>query len=938
MSRPSRWTRQSRVLLLLPAALALSCAPRVNLSLDPASELPVDPIVRSGMLDNGLTWYVQGGAKPDARAELRLVIRAGSNLEDEDQRGLAHVLEHMAFNGSEHFTGNGLIQYFESIGMSFGAHVNAYTSFDETVYMLTIPTDRPEFLQQGLLVLRDQAGGLLLSEEEIQKERGVVLEERRARLGAGKRISEALQPLLFYGSRYLERDPIGTESSLNTFTPEALRRFYADWYRPDLMAVMVVGDLDRDEVTTTEALLQATFGTLKNPAPARPRPAFDLPAHPPLTAVLKDAEVNDLALMVTAKYPDHEGSTLSAYETFIQRNVLVAAINERLALIGEQHPEVLGAGTGWERITPTTAGWSLGVGLREGKVQEGIGLLLDEVARLQQHGITQGELDRAREIVAQGYLTYSQQQGREESADAVDELLRVFLNDEPMPGVAAEVWYAKKILPEIDLGDLAPLMDGWMDGSLVVALIAPERATVPSEAEIAAWIAGLPDRKVDAPLAEEAVPALDIDLPAPGKILSQTRDDVLGLTTWTLSNGMTLHIKQTGWSTDQVILSGWSKGGLSAVADADYFAAALRGDAQDGIANLSRAQLDRLQNGVQAGASLSLERWGEGFTASSTEKDVEAMFRLLYAQVTAPRFRQEELDRNLSLLREDLAKPIVEPDALFSRRFNALLWGDPLRSRPWTPADVADVRLADIGRIHRERFGDMGDFDAMIIGSMSPAQLKPLVLRWLASLPGAAGKSESEVDDKARMAPGITRETLRAGKEPRARYRLRMHGDFQSTWESRNHIGALTDILEVRLREVLREEKGGVYGVGVSYGTWDTPFQAAQVSVDFTCDPERVEELRGEVFRIIQEMREKPLEARYTESEQEINRRERELSKVTNGFWLSSIEGALSRGEDPSEILTWDERNDAITPETMLKMAQAVLRVDQYVELVMLPE
>jgi zinc protease len=188
------------------------------------------------------------------------------------------------------------------------------------------------------------------------------------------------------------------------------------------------------------------------------------------------------------------------------------------------------------------------------------------------------------------------------------------------------------------------------------------------------------------------------------------------------------------------------------------------------------------------------------------------------------------------------------------------------------------------------------------------------------------------------MAPGITRETLRAGKEPRARYRLRMHGDFQSTWESRNHIGALTDILEVRLREVLREEKGGVYGVGVSYGTWDTPFQAAQVSVDFTCDPERVEELRGEVFRIIQEMREKPLEARYTESEQEINRRERELSKVTNGFWLSSIEGALSRGEDPSEILTWDERNDAITPETMLKMAQAVLRVDQYVELVMLPE
>ena len=931
--------------LTLAAGLSLiglaACAPNLRLSLDPTAELPVDPILHHGELSNGLSWYVQGGTKPPERAELRLVVRAGSNFEDEDQRGLAHVLEHMAFNGSAHFSGNELIRYFESIGMAFGAHVNAYTSFDETVYMLTVPTDRPEYLAQGLLVLRDQAGGLLLEDAEIERERGVVLEEWRSRLGAGKRISDALQPMLYHGSRYLERDPIGTEASLRGFTPEAVRRFYRDWYRPDRMAVIVAGDLDKAELAALEAQVAATFGDLANPEPVRAAPEFPLPDHAPLTAVLKDPEINDLSFLMIAKYADHEGERVGDYEAFLRRNLMVAAINERLGGISDRAPEVLGAGTGWERLTPTTAAWSLGAGLREGKVEEGLSALLDEVARLQRYGLTEPEVDRARAALEAGYAAYARQAEQEVSTDAVEELIRVFLNGEPIPGVAAEVWYARQILPEIGADDLAPLLDRWLEGSDVVALMAPERAAVPDQAALAAAVATLPTREVAPLAAAEPLPELVLAAPAPGKILSQTEDEVLGLTTWELSNGLRLHIKQTGYAEDQLMIQGWSEGGLSIVPDADYFAAALRESAQDGVANLTEQQLQRRMAGIEASAGAGINRWGEDFVGAGAASEAEEVLRLLHAELAAPRLRQEELNKNLELLREDLSRPVVSPEALFGRRFNALVWGSPLRIRPWVAEDVAEIKLADIERLHRERFGDMGDFEALIVGNLSPRQLKPLVLRWLASLPGSPrgpGAREQEGDDRARMAAGVQREVMYAGREPKARYRLRTHGGFVGGWEARTLIDALADLLVVRLREVLREEKGGVYGVGVGSGTWETPFQAAQITVDFTCDPARVEELRGEVFKVLAEFRDQPLPEAYTRNEQEINRRERELAVQTNGFWMGAIRGALSRGEDPSEILTWGDRNAAITPANIQRAAQDWIHLDQYTELILLPE
>jgi zinc protease len=930
-------------------ALLLACAPKVLSAQPPVAALPalppltdalpVDPAVHEGTLANGLRWYVQQNHTPAARAELRLVVHAGSLLEDDDQRGLAHMLEHMAFNGTEHFPHGGLVAWFESIGMSFGAHVNASTGFDDTIYTLTVPTDRPELLDQALLVLSDQAGRMTLDPTEIDKERGVVLEEWRTGRGAGGRVTDALTPFTFAGSRYAERLPIGTPESVKGFDPAALRRFYTDWYRPDLMAVIAVGDFDP---ATVEHLVETHFAGLTNPPNERPRPALGIPPHAePVVAVVTDPELPSVGVTLLAESEDHERNTWGGYRELMIRNLVYAIMNDRIEARRRAVPGAwLGAGVGWDRLGPSTAAAAVMVQPSPDAIVPGLRAVLDEVARARRYGFSADEVELARKAQLSAYESYRLGQDTSVAAEDAAEIVRVFTTGEAMPGTAAECDIARRILASVQPADLDAYVKTWMTENLVLTVTMPDKPglAVPTEAELRAVLADMDTRPIAPPVAAKAVAPLVRPLPKPGHVVSRRALDPLGVTVWTLSNGVEVWVKPTDYQADEVLLGAWSPGGTSLVPD-DHFVAAATATAirdESGLGKLDPTQLGTALAGHEASAWSYIGSYAEGVRGSAAPRDLETMLQLVYLDFTAPRFTDAGLAEVRRAQETTLANRLSTPEALFGDAANKLLWGDSPRHRPWTVADLDQLDLAASRTFYRERFADAADFHFVIVGNVDPATLEPLVDRYLGSLPGHGG-GEKPGDDGLRRLTGARTAVVHAGVEPKAEVSLDFEGPFTSDWGTRNQLQALAGVLEVRLREELREERGGVYGVNVGAGSWEVPDEGYSLAIDFTCDPARVDELTTAALRVVGELRDTPVDERYIDNEKEMNRRERETQEHSNGFWLAALLGTLEHGEDPLELLGYDERNAALSAAVVQSAAKQWLDPARLITVELLP-
>lgn len=931
--------------LSLVAVLAGCKKPPVAASgdADPlAAPLPVDPGVRQGAFDNGLRWFVEVNGEPDDRAVLRLVVDVGSVLEDDDQLGLAHFVEHMAFNGTTHFPGNALITYLEGVGTRFGPHLNAHTSFDETVYKLTVPTDDPETFEKAFLVLEDWAHGLTFDDAEIEKERGVVLEEWRTRLGAQGRILEKTVPLTYWSSPYASRLPIGTEESLKTFAPDALRRFYADWYRPDRMAVIAVGDFDPDRV---QALIAEHFGDLPSPEAPRERVVYEVPDHPePLYAVVADPEVTRVGVTILAKHDDVERATHRSYRDDLVEQLAFQVINERLGELARQaDPPFLGAGAGRQRLTPTEGGQSLGAGVTEQGLLRGYEALLVELRRVRTHGFRAAEVERARARVLKGYDSLLLEKDKTDSTTHASEIVRVFTTGESMPGTAYEVELARRYVPEITLEELQAWAHAWMpERSRVVTVVMPDKPglPVPTEAELRAIDARVATMEIPPLPDEEALPELLASWPAPGSVTAT--DDRwaadLGFTGWTLSNGVRVWFRKTDFKQDEVRFTAWSDGGLSKVSDADYVAARTANDIlyRSGYGQLDANQLSRWSAGRTLGMSIGLSDTWETISGSASPADLEALLQLVHAAVTAPRFSEEALALAREQQRAALANRDADPNTAFQDAWTRLVWPDDPRRQPWTVETLAQMDLERSRAVYADRFADVGDFTFVFVGNL-PEGFEDLVERTLATLP-AAGRQETWTDRGTRPKMGRQSETVRQGLDPKARVRIDWHGPLKdNTWETRNQLYAMADVLSVLLREELREERGGVYGVSVGASEEYRPDDRYRVRVEFQCDPERVEELKAATEAVVARLREQGPEARYVEQEKEKNRRSREEDLRSNAFWLSSFSGALMRQADPREILTWDARNDALSPALIQQAARAWLRDQDRVDVVLLP-
>jgi len=912
------------------AAVSAASADSALLDVDPQAPLPFDPGVRRGTLDNGLQWFVETNAVPEDRVVLRLVVETGSVLEDDDQLGLAHFVEHMAFNGTEHFPGNSLITTLEGLGSRFGPHINAHTSFDETVYKLQLPTDDPEIVDTGFRILGDWAGGLTMEDEEIEKERGVVLEEWRQSLGAGRRVFDQLRPYTFQGSRYLDRLPIGTEESLKTFEPEAVRRFYDDWYRPELMSVIVVGDVDPDAM---QAKIEATFGGLENPDQPRERVIHDIPAHEEtLVKVVTDPEIPAASVGVLQKVDLVEDPTHGGYREGLVVQLVNTMMNMRLAEVAQRPGSpMLGGGVSRSRMTPTEGLWSLGVGADEGKALDSLRVGWTEIVRARRHGFTEPELERARKLILRGYEKYLAEQDTTQSVTHAQELIRHVTTDEPVPGIEYEVQMARAWLPDIDRDEVNAWVAEWMaEDSRVITAVLPEKEglTPPTEEELVGVLEAVEASELE-PWGDAGDLASPVpERPEPARITTTDTQyqEALGFTGITLENGVQVWYRKTDFQADNVLIRGYRRGGHRTVSDSDYIALMLSDDVKQasGAGPLSAPDLMKWTAGRSLSGSFSISPSWDKVSGSASPADLDAALALLWQGMSDPRFTQDGLSEVLEARRTSLRNRDSQPGAKLSRAVSEALWPDTPRRQPWSLEQV-ETALSDLDRLEglfEGRFGDATGFTFVFVGAL-PDDFEDSVRTWLGTLP-TTGQEPTTGDVPLEMKPGPHDIVVEANTEPKARVSLVWHVPFEDqTWETRNRLQAVDEVLSTLLREELREERGGVYGVGVSgSSTPEWPSKTAQVSISFTCDPARVDELVDASLAIVEQVRSQPVDQRYIDEILAKRTRSREESLRSNSFWAGSFAGALRRGEDPLEILDYGERNASLSPQVVLEAAR----------------
>lgn len=923
-------------------------APRPPLGKAPAGvtplmdqRLPVDPQVKLGRLDNGLSYLIRANQRPENRAELRLVVKAGSVLEEEGQRGLAHVVEHLAFNGTRHFAKQELVDYLESVGMRFGPDLNAYTGFDETVYLLQVPTDSAGVMETAFQILQDWAGGISFDPGEVDLERGVVVEEWRGSRGAEARLLDLQLPVILKDSRYASRLPIGEKAVLDTFGREDLLRFYQQWYRPEQMALVAVGDFDPAQV---EELVRAYLGAVPASPSPEARPRFPVPDHAePLFSINADPEATGSSVALYFKKDVDAHQTVGGYRQYLIEALYAGMLNRRLyELSVAESPPFLSAYAGMDLLVRTKECHFLGAVVADGGVERGLEALLSECRRVQRHGFTATELEREKKELLRGIEQSYRERDKHESGDFADEYLRYFTEEEPIPGIVYEYGLYQTFLPQIGLAEVEGLARHWEGNrNLVVVVSLPEKEGVeaPTEAQLKAVFDQVKQKKI--PPYRDLLAGLTLleSAPAPVPILSTREIPELGLTAWQLGNGVGVVLKPTDFKNDEVLFSAYSPGGHSLVADSEYVAG-VTADAvvkEGGVGRFSQVELQKLLAGKVVEVSPWIGGLEEGLSGRASPEDLETLFQLIYLYMTQPRQDSTAFAAYQGWLRGMLQNRSASPESAFRDSLQVILAQHHLRSRPWSEALVEEMDLGRSLRLYRDRFADAGDFTFFLVGNFSLDEVRPLAQRYLGGLP-AQGQRELWRDLGVEPPAGVVVQEVYKGLEPKSLTQLVFTGPL--AWERQKlyDLHALAAVLEIRLREVLREDLGGTYGVSVNASASHYPREQYHLAVGFGCDPARVEELTGVVFAELEALVQQGPDPRQVEKVRQMQRRQRQVDLEENSFWLEAIESAYVHGTDPRQILEYEALVEGLTPAAVQDMARHCLNRERYVQVSLFPE
>jgi zinc protease len=910
----------------LPLASAVPVQPAA-----PDPPLPLDARVHEGTLASGLTYYVLPHKMPEHRAQLWLAVNAGSVLEDDDQRGLAHFVEHMGFNGTTRFPKQALVDFLEKSGVSFGADLNAYTSFDETVYTLQVPTDQPELVGRALAVLRDWSDGVTFDPVEVDKERGVVLEEWRLGRGANRRIFDKQAPTVYFGSKYADRITIGKPEIIQNAPRDAIVRFYKDWYRPDLMAVIAVGDFDAGDM---EAKIKREFASLQPAASPRYRPAVPVPPHAQeLVSIVTDPEATGTRVSLMTEMPHRPDASRGDYRRMLAERLYNTMLSARLDEIRRRPDAPFLSASSWSGSFARTAdAFTQSALVKEDGVQAGLGSLLEEMLRVERGGFTATELARATSDLLRTYDELVKEYDKGESRALASEIVRNFLTKEAMPGPEAEQALAKDLLPTLTLEELDGIGKSLALGSRVVTAAGPSTMTKPTDAAILATTKEVEGRDIQPYRDASPTAPLMADTPAPGSVVATRTIPEIGVTEWTLSNGVRVVAKPTDFKNDQVLMAAFAPGGTSLAADADYESAEFASTvvAQGGLGPFDAATLRKALAGKLATAGAQIGELEESFYGTAAPSDLESMFQLVNLEFTAPRRDERAFQAWRQRETESAKDRLLSPEAAFRDELMVFSMQNHRRRRPTTPETIAKVDLDKAFTFYRDRFADASAFTFVFVGNLDMDRTKTLAATYLGSLPATHGK-ETWKDVHAQLVPGVAKKEVARGSEPKSSVSLTFHG--KDTWsrDEDNDLQMLADMLRIRLREVLREDMGGVYGVSATGTLARRPRQEYRFTVAFGCAPDNVDKLERAVWDEIAALQARGIGDDYVAKVKELRRRGHEVSLKENGYWLRELGHAYTYGDDPKQILDFDAMVDKVSSDRERAAAKRYLTKTQYV-------
>ena len=902
--------------------------------------LPVSPRILQGKLDNGIHYLIRKNSTPENRAEIRLVINAGSILEDDNQQGFAHFVEHMAFNGTKDFAKQEIIEYVESIGMKFGAHLNAYTSFDETVYKLQLPTNENETLEKGIHILENWAHKISFENLEIDKERGVVIEEMRARQGAGWRIFNKQLPIIYQDSQYASRLPIGKKEILERGTHQDLIRFYKDWYRPQSMSLVAVGDFDPN---TVKNLFEKYFSQITTTKTDDiPRTEFKLPDNQaPLVTIETDPELTRTSVEIQIKQPLLEPINYQQYRQLLIAQLFIGMLNARFneATLKPNIP-VIGAGSSFARFRGDKNAFTLAATAKPNQSQQAIDFLLTEVTRVLKYGFTTSEVSRQKQSLLRGQENAANEINTTQSSQFAKKYVRHFVHGESIAGMEHYFTTSQALLPDITVQEINALAKKWFTANnRILKISAPEsdKPSLPSKQGLLALLQQIEQQEVAPYQDSKVVEHLMSAQPKSGSVISKSHNDVLDTHTWILSNGVKVVLKQTDFKQDEIQFSARANGGYSLLEPDRMFKTIMAANIVEmsGIANYTLADLIKFSKGKQIWVRTTINNDNQSLRGASSVKDLEHFMQMLHLKFVGSRKDNDAFDSYISRVESSISERFNSPQGVFSEQIRLAQYSQNPRSIKFDADVVKGQDLNKSYQFYQKRFANAANFNFVFVGNIDLVQMESLLNTYVASLPSIAKNEKAIVHDNLRTKGKLTVK-VEKGLVPKATVRINFYGD--SLWSHKNqmHLNALEYVLSSILRERIREEKSGVYGINVK-SAFSRIHNQYSTNISFTCDPNRVEELVAEIHKVIKTLKISPTEDKYVDNYIAQKLKSRETKLTTNSFWKNYLQWDA---EDDYQQLGLNEfvlLVESIDKQNVKNAANNYLNIDDSLTAILLP-
>lgn len=923
-------------LALLTATLMISAQ---------SETLPRDPNVRYGQLDNGLTYYICHNEQPKQRCEFHIAQAVGAVLEEDNQNGLAHFLEHMAFNGTKHFPGKGIINYFESVGVNFGGNINAYTSIDETVYRLSdVPTYREGIIDSALLVMYDWACGLLLEDEEIDSERGVIREEWRTGCDADRRLWKEIRAQKYPNSQYAKRDVIGDTAVINNFEYDALRSYYHKWYGPDNQAIIVVGDIDVDQI---EQKIKALWADVPARVNRGERPLYTVEHNTaPLVAIAVDPEARITRVELEYKHDQAPVEVLNSVEGYLYSmltGMITDMLNERLEELAlSPNATFQGAGSYYGQIAKLKDAFVAVTIPKEGHETEALRDLLLQVEKMDRYGFTNAELERVKtEYLTSMETAYNERNNRKNIAIA-RECIRNFEENEPIPGIEWEYQFSKQIVPMIDIETINKLASELISDNPTVAITGPlkDGVHIPSEKIILGMLQQTKTMEIEKPVEKTIDTQLVKKAPRAGKIKKTTTNADLGTTEWTLSNGVKVVIKPTTFKQDEILLDAFSYGGLSLVDVEDLPSANLATDVVSfmGLGDFSRTDLQKALSGKTAEVGASINGYTETLSGSSSVKDLETMLQLVYLQFTSPRYDEDAYQTLMGLMRNQMINKDKNPNAVFADSVSMMGSNHSERTILWNIETLNKVSLDKALAVYKERFANPADFTFVFVGNIDPTDkaTQKVICQWLGGMK-TNKQYESFRDNGVRTPAGVQKNYFEREMQTRTASNRIQYTSYDIPYSLANDMNMemIGRVLSTRYLESIREREGGSYGVGCAGIVDRMPVSRARLIMQFDTDPLKQEKLMGIIHEEVKTIVENGPLANDLAKEKQSMLKDFQEDLEKNGTWMDALYTYYMYGVNT--IKEYQDAVNAITAETVQNTLRKLVEAGNVFEVVMTP-